>query len=284
MVLIDFILNIAALALWLNWLAISFDPLAKTSSVSLIRTLRKADPSDSKRWVSLAALVGLVFGRALIYTVIGGAFRWSPSVNLGVISLFFRVDSRTAWWTYLHFTFYSCLSFALTLEIFYMWLLLLSVANRRVPDTDSWQRLVRVHLRRLENWPMLLKILLPFLIAALGWFALQPLCSAMAIVPKVHSFAQLAEQAALIGVGSYLAWKYLIAITLLLHLVHSYVYLGNSSLWNFADITARNLLTPLRWLPLRIGKVDLLPVLAIALVFLVAETFSRLSTWFYLPF
>jgi hypothetical protein len=35
----------------------------------------------------------------------------------------------------------------------------------------------------------------------------------------------------------------------------------------------------LRWLPLRLGKMDFVPVIGIALVFLVCETFSRLTVW-----
>ena len=34
------------------------------------------------------------------------------------------------------------------------------------------------------------------------------------------------------------------------------------------NATARNLTRPIRWLPLRVGRIDLTPVLGIALVFL----------------
>jgi len=67
----------------------------------------------------------------------------------------------------------------------------------------------------------------------------------------------------------------------LLHLLISYVYLGNSKVWTFIEGTARNLLKPLRWLPLRAGKADFAPILGIALVLTAAELGSRLLTSIY---
>jgi uncharacterized protein YggT (Ycf19 family) len=51
-----------------------------------------------------------------------------------------------------------------------------------------------------------------------------------------------------------------------LYLVNSYVYLGNSYFWTFINLTGSNLLRPFRALPLRVGKVDLAPLLLIVLV------------------
>ena len=56
--LIDFILNLVALVLWLNWLSVRFDPLVKTSAASLVGTLRKADRSNPNRWIYLASFGG----------------------------------------------------------------------------------------------------------------------------------------------------------------------------------------------------------------------------------
>ena len=81
--------------------------------------------------------------------------------------------------------------------------------------------------------------------------------------------------------GAYLAWKYLIGGLLLLWLLTTYVYLGNSVFWSFVNLTGRNLLLPLRWAPLRVGKVDLAPVVAIALVFFASEQAERGLTFLY---
>src|SRR5579884_4004899 len=284
MALIDFILNLVALLLWWNWLSIRYDPLAKTSAATLIGTLRKTDKSGPKRWRLLLAL--LVF-RAIVYWEFGASFRWTPILQLEVINIPFRSDYLT------RMMLFSLLSFLLALGIFYLWMLLLSIVNANVPDTDPLQRLVRVQIKWLEAWPNALKLLLPFFIGALCWLALHPLLSHMAILQKSKSPLQLIQQAAVIGGAAYLGWKYLIVGILLLHLLSSYIYFGNHPFWNFINVTARNFLAPFRRIPLRVGRVDFLPVIAIALVFFVCEFFTNppenpswYRLWYYrmLPF
>jgi uncharacterized protein YggT (Ycf19 family) len=75
--------------------------------------------------------------------------------------------------------------------------------------------------------------------------------------------------------GSYLCWKYVIGALLVLHLLNSYIYFGKHPLWPYVNAGARTLLSPLRAMPLRAGKVDFAPVVGIALVFLVAELAGR---------
>jgi uncharacterized protein YggT (Ycf19 family) len=275
MSLINSILNLAGLLLWLNWLSLRFDPLARTSAASLVGTLRKADPSGPKRWKFLAGLTALVFFRALIYYGLGSAMDWTPTLELGVITLPFRSDLLR------RVLLFSTLDLVLTLGIFYHWLLLLSVANNSVTDDDPLQRLVRLHVRWIERWPSVIKLLLPLLGAGLFWLALHPLLSHLTIIPLTTHPAQLTEEAVVIGLGTYMAWKYLIAGLLLLHVLNSYVYLGNHVLWSFINTTAKNLLLPLRWLPLRLGRLDFAPLVAIALVFFMAEFSGRLLTILY---
>ncbi len=269
MALIDFILNLAALFLWLNWLSVHFDPLARTPTASLVGTLKKADPSGPKRAKFLAGLAALLFVRAWIYCQISETASWTPKINLVFTSLPFRSDYFT------HMLLFSLLGFLLVLADFYLWLLLLSVVNRRVPDADPLQRLVRLQLVWIESWPVSIKLLLPVVFGCLFWITLHPVLARLAIVPGIKSATQLLAQAALIGLGTYLDWKYLIAAILFLHLLGSYVYFGEHPAWNFINLTARNLLSPLRWLPLRFGKVDLLPLVGIALVILAPELLSH---------
>ncbi len=137
MALIDFILNIACLLLWLNWLSIRFDPLAKTSAASLVGTLKKAGQPGSRPWKFLGSLLALLLVRALAYWQMGAAIDWTPALDLGIVNLSFRSDYLV------RMLLYSLLSFASTLAVFYLWMLLLSVVNCRVPDTDPLQKLVR---------------------------------------------------------------------------------------------------------------------------------------------
>jgi uncharacterized protein YggT (Ycf19 family) len=275
--LIDLILNLAGVLLWLNWRSVRFDPLARTTPATLAGTLRRAEPRRLKRWHLLTALGALLLVRALLYWQIGSAVDWTPSLHLGGIDIAipFRSDS---WWRMLLF---SGLSFALTLAVCYLWLLLLSLVNGRAAETDPLQRLVRLHLGRVDRWPWPVKTLLPLLVSLLLWYVLSLFLSRLGVIPPASSRTHRLEQALVIGLGWYLSWKYVIGGLLALHLVSSYVYLGNQPVWSFIALTGRNLLTPLRWAPLQLGKVDFAPLVGIALVFLVAELAVRGLTALY---
>jgi uncharacterized protein YggT (Ycf19 family) len=280
MALIDLILDLAGLLLWLNWRSSSFDPLTRTTPTTLIGTLRRAEPSKSRGWYFLAAVIALLFLRSLLYWQIGPTVDWMPTLKLGAISISFRSDffSRAI--------LFSLLSFSATLVIFYLWLLFFSVVNGRTDEADPLQKLVRLHLGWVERWPRLLKLLLPLLFITLLWYAFNPLLVRWEIIPAVKSALHRLEQAGAIALGVYLAWKYLIAGLLVLYLLSSYVYLGNHVFWNFLTITGRNMLKPFRVLPLQIGKIDLAPLLAIALVLAASRFAERGLTDLYrrLPF
>jgi uncharacterized protein YggT (Ycf19 family) len=82
---------------------------------------------------------------------------------------------------------------------------------------------------------------------------------------------QRTQQSFLVGVGCYLAWKHLIVGVLGLYFVSSYIFFGKQPFWQHLDLVARQLLVPLRLLPLRLGKIDLAPLVGIALVILIAH-------------
>jgi hypothetical protein len=274
MPLINFILDMACLLLWLGWFSAGLDPMASPSAASLAGTLKKTvAPSGGRKWKIPCSLLAILFFRALAYWRVGTAANWTPTLDLGIVTLSFRND-------YLGRMFlFSLLSFVFVLGLFYLWVLTLSVVNRRLPDSDPLQRIVRLHCKWVERWPWWIKLILPFIAGAACWLALHPLLTRLAILPEGKSSLQLFEQAAAIGLVTYLGAKYLIVGILFLHVLHSYVFMGRHPAWNFVDATARSFLTPLRWLPLRIGKVDFLPLLEIALIFFAAELITNPSIW-----
>ncbi len=275
MALIDFILDLAALLLWLNWRSVHFDPLVKPSPATLVGTLKRAEPSRLKRWHFLTAVLLLLLFRGWLYWQIGAAVDWTPTLKLGAISMSIRSDllSRAM--------LFSALSFCATLVVFYLWLLFFSVVNGDGEEADPLQKLVRLHLGWIERWPWPIKLLLPLLVVALLWYGLNPLLTRWEIIPSAASAAHRLEQAGAIGLGVYLAWKYLITGLLLLYLLNSYVYLGNHAFWNFLTVTGRNMLAPFRVLPLRLGKIDFAPLLAIAFVLLASRFAERGLTILY---
>jgi len=263
--LIDFILNLAGLLLWLNWCAVRFDPLARPTAKTLVGTLKRVEPSRRQRWKFLAGLAGLLLVRAFLYRQLGPALDWTPKLDLAAIVLRFGGEF------FGRILLYSVLSFVGTLVVFYLWLLFLAIINRRAADAEPFQKLVQLYLGRVAGWPRALQLVLPLVVVASLWLVFHPLLVRLEITARAQSNGHVFLQALLIGGGSYLTWRYLIAFVLLTYLLNSYVYFGNHPVWSFVNVVARNLLAPLRRVPLRVGKVDFAPVLGIALVFFLAE-------------
>ena len=268
--LIDFILNLAGLLLWFNWRAAKADPISKSKPATLIGTLRRAEPGGMKGWHLVAALAALLLLRALFYWQIGSAARWVGKLDLGVTAVFFHSNVIG------QMLLFSIFSFARIFSIFYISLVLLSV----VEGPMSIQRLVKMQLGRIDDWPHWIKLPLPLVVIALSWgLASWPFSW---LHPKpMMSVSHRIEEALIIGLGSYLVWKFLIAALLVLHLLNSYIYFGRHPLWNYVHVVAKQMLRPLEKIPLRMGKVDFAPLVGIALVFLLAELAGRALIYVY---
>jgi hypothetical protein len=264
MALIDFILNIVALLLWLNWRSLRFDPLSRRVPATLVGTLRPAEPERLQGWQWLAGLGLLLVLRALVYWGIGGPVHWTPKLDLGVVTTALYADRPN-----LHFLYfvYSGLSLLRVALIFYFWLVVLAAVNQRIAEPDPLLKLIRLHLGRSARWPWWVQMLLPMMLAALLWMAVQPMLVHFGLANRAHSTAHLLEQGALVGLGLIFTLKFLLPVVLFLYFVSSYVYLGANPSWDFITSTARNLLQPFKWM--RVGKVDFAPVVGMILVILV---------------
>lgn len=273
MQIIDFILNLAGLLLWVSWRSLRFDPLRKRTPATLIGTLRRAEPQRSHWWQLPAVLGGMLFLRAVLYWQIGSAFKpvWSGKLDLGVLVL--SIPIHDDWAGLGRACLFSLFSFGLALGVFYLWLLLLSILAG--PEPPPFHRLVRIQLGSLDRWPRWSKWLLPLFVTATIWWLASWLLAPLQVIPPLVSPAQRIEEALVIGLGSYLTWKYPIGVLLTLHLLNSYIYFGRHPLWAYVDAEAQTLLSPLRALPLRVGKADFAPVVGIALVFLLAGLVGR---------
>lgn len=281
--LIDFILDLAGVLVWLSWRSIRFDPLVKTTPATLVGTLRRAEPRRLKGWPYLVGLATLLVVRALLYRQVGPEADWTPKLNLFFVVLPFRSDR------FFPVMLFSLLSFARILVVCYFWLLALAMINRKNTAPGPIQKVVRLHLGPVARWPLMLQVLLPWLLITGLWMALHPLLVQSGITDRMQSTARLAEQGILIASALWLSLQYLLPVFLLLHLVASYVYLGSNTLLEFIGATARNLLAPLRWLPLHIARFDFSPLVGVVLIFallhwlpklILAELARhRVSTW-----
>ena len=272
---VDFILNLAGLLLWIKWRSLPFDPIHKRTPATLVGTLRRAAPSRFQRWHLLAAIGLLVGLRALLYQQVGPAVHWTGQLDLGVLTLSFRSE------LFGRMLCYSLLSFALGLVFFYLCLLLLSLLAGRGAKDEPVHRLVRMQLGRVDGWPRWMKVFLPFATGALCWWPAGWLLARLAVIPAPISIAHHLEQSAVIGLGSYLAWKFAAATLLVVHLLNNYIYFGKHPFWSYVNTCARTLLWPLQKIPLRAGRMDFTPVAGIALIFFAGELAERALVWLY---
>jgi hypothetical protein len=278
---VHLLLNLVGLLLWLRWREEMLHFSRRATGGTLLATLRKASSTASSRWTWLGCLLGLLILRAVGYWHIGAAVRWAPFLDLGALVIIFRSDLLSRM---LVFSFCSQAAFVAG---FYCWLLFLSALNRRVSDAEPVQNRVRAHLGWMERWPAFLKLLTPFLLAAFLWLGLGPLLAKLDFILPARSPNHILQQALVVGLASFLVWKYLLVGLLLLHLLATYVYLGHSPFWTFINLTGRNLLRPLSWIPWRVGRVDPAPLVGAALILFLAELayrslpslYQRLPLW-----
>lgn len=256
---VDLLLNFAGLLLWLGWRAIPLRTAAPRPA-TISGVLRQADSTPRHRWRFLGFLFALLGLRAVFYWRIGSQIDWVPVLDLGAVNLPFNSVSLTRMLSY------SGLSFALTLAVFHLWLLLLSVINSSVPENEPWQRMVRRHLGWIEALPSVIKPLLPLVLTAAAWWFANPWLASLGLTARPGSVVHLVQQSLLVGFGTCLAWKYFLAGLLFLGVLNTYLYLGNLSFWTYIQTTVGNLVRPLRWLPLRWGRIDLVPLVALGLV------------------
>jgi len=274
MTLIDFILNVAGLLLALNLRSVRFDPFARALPTTLAGTLRRTEPQNLRRWHWLAALVILLGLRGVFYWQVGPAVNWTPKLDLAFVVLAFPLrDDASHFGSAELFSLLSCLQ---TLLVFHFWLLTLLVINRGRSESDPLHRMIVVQLGRLARFPTGALLLMPVAVVAVLWLSCHPLLVQAGIVNRFKAVSHLLGQSALAGMGIYSSLKYLLPAILFVHVITSYIYLGQNPLWDFIGSTARNLLTPLKGFPLRFGKVDLAPVMGIVLILLVLHTVPNL--------
>jgi len=272
--IVDFILNLAGLLMWLNWRANRFDPLVKRLPTTLMGTLRPAAPKRLRRWHLLAFVAILLLLRAVIYWWIGSQMNWSGKLNLGIVVLYFADNSH--WSGFCHMLLFSFYSFGVMLGGFYTCLLSLSLLAGPPPIHG----LVKIPLGRIDGWPGWIKVLLPFFVTAVLWLLTSWLLERMDILPAAIVAARV-QQSLVLGLSTYLLWQFPLGAVLLLHLLNSYIYFGKHPLWNYVTVTSQTLLRPFKKIPLRAGKVDIAPLVVLALLFLISTLVRHGLIWLY---
>jgi hypothetical protein len=300
--ILDFILNLAALLLWFGWRQTRARLVAPNAGVSLLSTLRRTD-AGQRRSHLLSFLGGLLLVRFVVYWQVGQTVDWVAKLPFGLVPVSFR----SRYWDFM--LAYSFCSFAHALALAYLWMIALSLLHPRSADNPQ-NRFVREQIGILEAWPAAFRLMLPFFLVAGAWSAMSPLLEWMSLLPAAKSVAHRFQQAAVHGLAFYLELRWLLIGLLVAGLLNSYVYFGQSTIWIYVQTASQRLLQPLRWvlglplalllrvtrirwvlfvgqlLTLQAGRVDLVPLLGICLLFFASlEALRGLSSLYVrLPF
>lgn len=265
--IIDWILNIAGVFLWIEWR--SGRSARPQSALSLASTVRPAERSSTRGLGSLATLLIILLVRPLLYYSIGPSVHWTASTNFLALAVPWRSDMLERMYVF------STLSFSIALGFYYSWLLLVAAVNGGGGNTDEevMHRFVRGQLGWLDKLPWWLKVVVPSIAAAAGWIVLSFLLVELGLLPVAQSSSALRGQAGAFALAAILTWKWLVIFIFLIHMLNIYVYLGTHPVWPYLSVTARRLLYPLSFL--RFGKIDLSPIVGVALVFVASELFLK---------
>jgi hypothetical protein len=266
--LIDWILNLAGVFLWIDWLSARGG--RPQSALSLASTVRPAGGSGGRSLGSFAALAAILLIRPLFYYSVGPAVSWTAALNYVAAVIPFRSDLLGRMFIY------STLSFAGALGVYYSWIFLLAAVNgagRLAPEAEPMHRFIRSQLGWLDKIPWWLKVFVPSIAAGVAWMLISLLLVELELVPEAQSGSSLRGQAAAFAVAAVLTWKWLVIGIFLLHMLNMHVYLGTHPVWPYISGTAGKLLYPISFL--RVGKVDLSPIVGAVAVYAMAELFLR---------
>lgn len=257
MLLVDLFLNLAGLLMWVSWRGIS-GLEAAGSAGTILGNLRPAERVRQPRWGYLAALVGLLFFRAVIYRQVGPAVPWHPTWSVAAVTLPFRSDS------FLRMLSYSLLSFGWLLLKWYTWGVAVLVINQSGKDRDGVTRVIRRQMGWVGSLPGWLLIFLPMIAAGVAWMGVGWLAAESRMMPALRDGAHLVQQGVLMGLSHFCVLRWLLVGVLLLHLLNLYVYVGAHAFWDFVQHTGERLSRPFAFA--RLGQLDLSPIPAAMLI------------------
>ena len=266
-----YILDLAGLLLWLSFRRVGADPTRPAGT--LLGNLRPAAPVPHRSWTSLGALLLMLVLRPLLLVLLATLLDATPTWTPGPTVIAFRADD----WLRLYF--FSTLSFVWTALVGYGVLLIFCALSRDVPELSSFSAFAVAMAGPVGRFPVLLILLLPAVAGALVWLGVGHLLEWQHLVPPTRAGWPLAVQSMIMGVAVWLPIRWIVMCVLLLRFVHNYVYLGEHSVWTLVQTIGRRLQYPLSWIPARLGRMDLVPLLACGLYWFLGELANRGLAW-----
>jgi hypothetical protein len=251
MVIIDLLLNLAALLMWVSWRGIRGGEAAGSAG-TILGNLRPAGVRQGNRRHYLWMLGGLLLVRALVYRQVGPSLPWHPVWSLGPATVAFRSDYS------LRMFGFSALDFLTMLLFWYTGIAGILAVNRPPGDRDGLTRALRAQSGFLGGLPGGVLLVMVCVMAGLLWAGVGWLAAGQGMVPPLRSGQHLLQQSVLVVVGQLCVLRWWFAAILLLHLLNLYVYVGNHVFWDFIQNTGSHLCRPFSFF--RIGQADLSPI------------------------
>lgn len=250
------ILNLIGLLFWVLWRAGTL-PRPKPANAIAGPTPQRGKIFKHS-WVYLLGLIILLTLRAVFYNQFGPGLNWIPSLELIHEAPHFRSDifSRAIA--------YSILSFSRWLSAFYLCLALLITIIPKEYSAGIWRSFLHCQFGRLSGLPKISLWIGALLLASLlhiieiEWMAL--------IGVRVENSQNYSHLPLLIMLD-FRAATYLTMGIVTLYILNSFVYFGEKKFWKNIDDYGNQLLTPVRSIPLVVGKADLAPFLVMAIAY-----------------
>ncbi len=266
-----YILDLAGLLLWLSFRRVGADPTRPAGT--LLGNLRPAAPVPHRSWASLLTLVLMLLLRPLLLVLLATVLDSTPTWTPGPTVIAFRADD----WLRLYF--FSTLSFAWTALVGYAVLLAFCAFSRDVPELTSFAEFAMTLAGPLGRFPLVFLFLFPVAAGAVIWLGVGPVLQWQHLLPPTRAGVSLAFQSLFMGVAVWLPLRWVVVSVLLLRFIHNYVYLGEHSVWMLVQTVGRRLQYPLAWIPARLGRMDLVPLLAAALYWFMGEVVGLGLAW-----
>ena len=208
----------------------------------------------------LVGVVLLLAGRAAFYDRFAAEVGWIPYLAMADYVLPFGQHDFAGKFAF------SVATFGQWLVVYYYCLFFLSLIAPRPPVAEGWRRFLRSQLGPVHEWPATVRVALPVLGAAVWHYGLASWLGALQAFPV--SMGPLGLQWVLVMTALNLQAVAWLALGVLgMFVIQNYVVLGGAELWRVTEAGGRALLRPLQALPLRTGRVDLAPLVAMGVVY-----------------
>ena len=260
--ILNLFLDLAAVSLWLSWRGFGTVPSRRPAG-TLGANLRPVDVRVPRRYVQLAGFIGLIIGRAFLYSQLGDGVNWVALWSPGAVTIAFRSDAFS------RMLLFSGLSAISAVIVAYSWLIVVSSLSPTKKDPDPISRALRAELKPLTGLPFGLGLIVPISAAAILWLVSAPLISRVALGPQFRSITLLVEQSVVVGFGILPSLRIPLLSIVFLKGLAEFVYFGVHPFWGFIEQAGGRLCRPFSWL--RLGRVDLSPFAALLVIWVVGR-------------